>query len=282
MLIVYRKEKVRKLIKQSISSGESIGLVPTMGSLHKGHLSLIKQAKDNNDVVWVSIFINPTQFNDQKDFKKYPKNLEKDIDLIKSISDIINDFVPNEKEMYDGIPKLKIYDFKNLDIELEGKYRKNHFNGVATIVSKLFTLFKPNDVYFGEKDYQQTQIIKELVIIENITVNIIVCSTVREKNGLALSSRNNLLSNFEKEKSSIIFESLTFLKKNFNIAKLDSIKRSIIKSIEKNKNFKVEYLEIADSKTLEIHKKINPSKSYRAFICVNINDVRLIDNLLLN
>ena len=282
MLIVYRKEKVRKLIKQSISSGESIGLVPTMGSLHKGHLSLIKQAKDNNDVVWVSIFINPTQFNDQKDFKKYPKNLEKDIDLIKSISDIINVFVPNEKEMYDGIPKLKIYDFKNLDIELEGKYRKNHFNGVATIVSKLLTLFKPNNVYFGEKDYQQTQIIKELVIIENITVNIIVCSTVREKNGLALSSRNNLLSNFEKEKSSIIFESLTFLKKNFNIAKLDSIKRSIIKSIEKNKNFKVEYLEIADSKTLEIHKKINSSKSYRAFICVNINDVRLIDNLLLN
>ena len=282
MLIVYRKEKVRKLIKQSISSGESIGLVPTMGSLHKGHLSLIKQAKDNHDVVWVSIFINPTQFNDQKDFKKYPKNLEKDIDLIKSISDIINVFVPNEKEMYDGIPKLKIYDFKNLDIELEGKYRKNHFNGVATIVSKLLTLFKPNNVYFGEKDYQQTQIIKELVIIENITVNIIVCSTVREKNGLALSSRNNLLSNFEKEKSSIIFESLTFLKKNFNIAKLDSIKRSIIKSIEKNKNFKVEYLEIADSKTLEIHKKINPSKSYRAFICVNINEVRLIDNLLLN
>ena len=282
MLIVYIKEKVRKLIKQSILSGESIGLVPTMGSLHKGHLSLIKQAKENNDVIWVSIFINPTQFNNQKDFKKYPKNLQKDINLIESISDKINVFVPNEKEMYDGIPKLKIYDFKNLDIELEGKYRKNHFNGVATIVSKLLTLFKPNDVYFGEKDYQQTQIIKELVIIENITVNIIVCSTVREKNGLALSSRNNLLSNFEKEKSSIIFESLTFLKKNFNIAKLDSIKRSIIKSIEKNKNFKVEYLEIADSKTLEIHKKINSSKSYRAFICVNINEVRLIDNLLLN
>ena len=282
MPIFFRKEEVTKLIKQTISSENSIGLVPTMGSLHKGHLSLIKQAIDSNDIVWVSIFINPTQFNNQKDFKKYPKNLAKDIDLIESISDKINVFVPNEKEMYNGVPKLQIYDFKNLDIELEGKYRKNHFNGVATIVSKLLTLFKPNDVYFGEKDYQQTQIIRQLVRIEKINVNIIICPTIREKNGLALSSRNNLLSDFEREKSAIIFESLTLLKKNFNSLKLESIKKSIIKSIQKNKKFKVEYLEIADSKTLQIHKKINPKKSYRAFICVNINHVRLIDNLLLN
>ena len=282
MPIFFRKEEVTKLIKQTISSENSIGLVPTMGSLHKGHLSLIKQAIDSNDIVWVSIFINPTQFNNQKDFKKYPKNLAKDIDLIESISDKINVFVPNEKEMYNGMPKLQIYDFKNLDVELEGKYRKNHFNGVATIVSKLLTLFKPNDVYFGEKDYQQTQIIRQLVRIEKINVNIIICPTIREKNGLALSSRNNLLSDFEREKSAIIFESLTLLKKNFNSLKLESIKKSIIKSIQKNKKFKVEYLEIADSKTLQIHKKINPKKSYRAFICVNINHVRLIDNLLLN
>ncbi len=282
MLIAYRKDKVTKLIKQSISSGKSIGVVPTMGSLHKGHLSLIEEANENNDTVWVSIFINPTQFNNQKDFKKYPKNLEKDISLIKSISDEINVFVPDEKEMYDGMPKLKIYDFKNLDVELEGKYRKNHFNGVATIVSKLLNLFKPNNVYFGEKDYQQTLIIRELVRIEKINVNIIICPTVREKDGLALSSRNNLLSDSEREKSSIIFVSLNYLKKNFNSLKLESIKKSIIKSIQKNKNFKVEYLEIADSTTLQIHRKMNPKKSYRAFICVNINDVRLIDNLLLN
>ena len=282
MLIAYRKDKVTKLIKQSISSGKSIGVVPTMGSLHKGHLSLIEEANENNDTVWVSIFINPTQFNSPKDFKKYPKNLEKDIDLIESISDKINVFIPNEKEMYDGMPKLKIYDFKSLDVELEGKYRKNHFNGVATIVSKLLNLFKPNNVYFGEKDYQQTLIIRELVRIEKINVNIIICPTVREKDGLALSSRNNLLSDSEREKSSIIFVSLNYLKKNFNSLKLESIKKSIIKSIQKNKNFKVEYLEIADSTTLQIHRKMNPKKSYRAFICVNINDVRLIDNLLLN
>ena len=282
MLIVYRKEKVTGLIKQAISSKKSIGLVPTMGSLHKGHLSLIEKANKNNDTIWVSIFINPTQFNSSKDFKKYPKNLEKDIDLIESISDKINVFIPNEKEMYDGMPKLKIYDFKSLDVELEGKYRKNHFNGVATIVSKLLNLFKPNNVYFGEKDYQQTLIIRELVRIEKINVNIIICPTVREKDGLALSSRNNLLSDSEREKSSIIFVSLNYLKKNFNSLKLESIKKSIIKSIQKNKNFKVEYLEIADSTTLQIHRKMNPKKSYRAFICVNINDVRLIDNLLLN
>ena len=282
MLIVYRKEKVTGLINQAILSKKSIGLVPTMGSLHKGHLSLIEKANKNNDTVWVSIFINPTQFNSPKDFKKYPKNLEKDIDLIESISDKINVFIPNEKEMYDGIPKFKIYDFKNLDVELEGKYRKNHFNGVATIVSKLLNLFKPNNVYFGEKDYQQTQIIRKLVTIKKTTVNIIICPTVREKNGLALSSRNDLLSDSDRERSSIIFESLTLLKKNFDSLKLESIKKSIIKSIQKNKNFKVEYLEIADSTTLQIQKKINSKKSYRAFICVNINDVRLIDNLLLN
>jgi len=282
MLIVYRKKNVIKLIDQSILSGKSIGLVPTMGSLHNGHLTLIKQAKDKNDVVWVSIFINPIQFNSINDFKKYPKNLKKDIDLIKSISKKINVFVPNEKEIYDGTPKLNIYDFKNLDIELEGKYRKNHFNGVATIVSKLLSLFKPNDIYFGEKDYQQVLIIKQLIKIEKITVNIIICSTVREKNGLALSSRNNLLSISERNESSIIFESLSFLKKNFNSLKLESIKKSIIQSIEKNKKFKVEYLEIADSKTLQIQQEINLKKSSRAFICVNVNEVRLIDNILLN
>ena len=282
MLIVYRKETVTGLIKQAISSKKSIGLVPTMGSLHKGHLSLIEKANKNNDTVWVSIFINPTQFNSSKDFKKYPKNLEKDIDLIKSISDKINVFIPNEKEMYDGMPKLKIYDFKSLDVELEGKYRKTHFNGVATIVSKLLNLFKPNNIYFGEKDYQQTQIIRQLVRIKKTIVNIIICPTVREKNGLALSSRNDLLSDSDRERSSIIFESLTLLKKNFNSLKLESIKKSIIKSIQKNKKFKVEYLEIADSKTLQIHKKIHSKKSYRAFICVKVNKVRLIDNILLN
>ena len=128
MLILFRKEEVTKLIKQTISSKKSIGLVPTMGSLHKGHLSLIKQAIDNNDIVCVSIFINPTQFSNPADLERYPKNLEKDIDLIKSISDKINFFSPNEKEMYDGMPKLKIYDFKNLDVELEGKFRRNGFN----------------------------------------------------------------------------------------------------------------------------------------------------------
>ena len=282
MLILFRKEEVTKLIKQTISSKKSIGLVPTMGSLHKGHLSLIKQAIDNNDIVWVSIFINPTQFSNPADLERYPKNLEKDIDLIKSISDKINVFSPNEKEMYDGMPKLKIYDFKNLDVELEGKFRRNHFNGVATIVSKLLNLFKADDVYFGEKDYQQTQIIRQLLKIEKINANIIICPTVREKNGLAFSSRNNLLSNSEREESSIIFKSLTLLKKNFNSLKLELIKKSIIKSIQKNNKFKVEYFEIADSETLQIHKKINPKKSYRAFICVSVNEVRLIDILLLN
>ena len=167
-------------------------------------------------------------------------------------------------------------------MELEGKYRKNHFNGVATIVSKLLTLIKPNKVYFGEKDYQQTQIIKKLICLENINVNMIICPTVREKNGLALSSRNNFLSNIDRGNSSIIYKSLNLLKSNFNNSNLKSLRKNIINDINKKKNFKVEYLEIANAETLQIDEKINPKKQYRAFICVRVNEVRLIDNILLN
>ena len=162
------------------------------------------------------------------------------------------------------------------------KHRKNHFNGVATIVSKLLTLIKPNKVYFGEKDYQQTQIIKKLIYLENINVNMIICPTVREKNGLALSSRNNFLSNIDRGNSSIIYKSLNLLKSNFNNSNLKSLRKNIINDINKKKNFKVEYLEIANAETLQIDEKINPTKQYRAFICVRVNEVRLIDNILLN
>ena len=253
-----------------------------MGSLHEGHISLIKKAKQNNDVVWVSIFVNPTQFNNSKDLIKYPRDLNKDMKLIREISENIHVFSPNEIEIYNGAPKVKVYDFENLDKELEGKFRKNHFNGVATIVSKLLNLFRPNNVYFGEKDFQQILIIKRLIDIEKINVKIVICPTIREKNGLALSSRNNLLAKSIRDKSSIIYKSLNFLKVNFKNLNLIHAKKKIIDNINKNKNFEVEYLEIVNENTLEIDVKINPKKSYRAFICVKANEVRLIDNILLN
>tara|TARA_B100001094_G_scaffold55203_1_gene50743 strand:- start:6567 stop:7415 length:849 start_codon:yes stop_codon:yes gene_type:complete len=282
MPLYFKKSSVKVKVNGYIKSRKKIGLVPTMGSLHEGHISLIKKAKQNNDVVWVSIFVNPTQFNSSKDLINYPKDLNKDLKLIKEISKDINVFSPEEGEMYNGKPKIKVYDFENLDKELEGKFRKNHFNGVATIVSKLLSLFKPNNVYFGEKDFQQILIIKRLVSIERINVKIVVCPTIREKNGLALSSRNNLLSKSYREKSSIIYKSLNILKENFKNLNLIDTQKQIIENINKKINFEVEYLEIVDENTLEIDVKINPKKTYRAFICVKANEVRLIDNILLN
>ena len=282
MPIYLKKEEVESTVHETILSKKSVGLVPTMGSLHHGHLSLIEKANKENDIVWVSIFINPTQFNDPQDLNRYPKNFEKDYGLIKNICKKIKIFSPNVKEIYGKTPTLQKYDFKKIDVELEGKHRKNHFNGVATIVSKLLTLIKPNKVYFGEKDYQQTQIIKKLICLENINVNMIICPTVREKNGLALSSRNNFLSNIDRDNSSIIYKSLNLLKFNFNNSNLKSLRKNIVNDINKKKNFKVEYLEIANAETLQIDEKINPTKQYRAFICVSVNEVRLIDNILLN
>lgn len=282
MPLFFKKNIVEVKVNRSIVSKKKIGLVPTMGSLHEGHISLIKKAKQNNDVVWVSIFVNPTQFNNSKDLIKYPRDLNKDMKLIREISENIHVFSPNEIEIYNGAPKVKVYDFENLDKELEGKFRKNHFNGVATIVSKLLNLFRPNNVYFGEKDFQQILIIKRLIDIEKINVKIVICPTIREKNGLALSSRNNLLAKSIRDKSSIIYKSLNFLKVNFKNLNLIHAKKKIIDNINKNKNFEVEYLEIVNENTLEIDVKINPKKSYRAFICVKANEVRLIDNILLN
>ena len=269
-------------LNEALYGVSNLGFVPTMGSLHNGHVSLIKKSKQQCSKTIVSIFVNPTQFNSSDDLIKYPKNLKKDAELIEKISDKIEIFSPNEIEIYDGTPNLKIYDFGKLDQELEGKFRKNHFNGVATIVSKLLNLFNPSNVYFGEKDYQQTQIIKKLIFLEKIRVRMVICPTIREKNGLALSSRNNLLSNSERADSSIIYKSLKILKNNFKTSNLNQIKKDIIIKINKKKNFKVEYLEVVNASTLQIDSKINPKESYRSFICVKANEVRLIDNILLN
>jgi len=282
MIVCRTKHEVNSLISNSVKLNQTLGLVPTMGALHQGHLSLISEALLNNDIVWVTIFVNPTQFNNKEDLNNYPKNLRNDLDLIKKISNKINVFCPSVSEIYNGEPLLKKYDFDQLDLELEGRFRTNHFNGVATIVSKLFKLFKPLNAYFGEKDFQQTQIINRLINLEKNNVNMIICSTVREKNGLALSSRNKLLSSKNKKKSSIIYENLVFLKKAFN-KKNNKLNIEKIKSkINLFDDFEVEYLEIVNNKTLQIELEFNQNESYRAFICVNVNGVRLIDNVLLN
>ena len=282
MIVCYLKSEVKNELKANIANKDIIGLVPTMGSLHKGHLSLIKTAVKNCNQVWVSIFINPTQFNNESDLKNYPKNIKKDISLIESVSKKIKVFCPEINEMYEKGLNYNQYNFNGIDSKLEGKYRKGHFNGVATIVSKLFELFKPNQAFFGEKDFQQTQIVKRLIDLEKHKTKLIICPTVREKNGLAMSSRNNLLSQKNRENSSIIFHNLNYVKTHFKKTDFDQIISKCIKSINSYDGFKTEYFEIVDSFSLSKQKKYCENKSYRVFVSVIVDEVRLIDNILLN
>tara|TARA_B100001059_G_scaffold24258_1_gene19534 strand:- start:739 stop:1587 length:849 start_codon:yes stop_codon:yes gene_type:complete len=274
------KSQVEININKAISLKKTIGLVPTMGSLHNGHLSLLKKAIQSCDIVWVTIFINPTQFDNKKDLNNYPKNIKKDIEMINEISENINVFIPETSEMYENKLKIENFNFQNLDKELEGKYRNNHFNGVGTIVSKLFNLFKPAKAFFGEKDFQQTRIIHRLIKIKNFKTELVICPTVREKNGLALSSRNALLSTENKEKAAIIYKTLIYCKQNLSKSSFQKIYNNSKKEINSLKNFELEYLEIVNSETLKKVKKMDANKSIRIFICVLVSGVRLIDNIL--
>ena len=274
------KSQVEKSIDKAKDLKKTIGLVPTMGSLHQGHLSLLKKAVQSCEVVWVTIFVNPTQFNNKQDLNNYPKNIKKDLKMIYEISKNIFVFNPEISEMYENKLKIENFDFQDLDKELEGKYRNNHFSGVGTIVSKLFNLFKPTKAFFGEKDFQQTRIINKLIEIKGYKTKLIVCPTVREKNGLALSSRNNLLSLKNKEKAAVIYNKLVYAKENYLKIPFEIIYANCKKEINSIPGFELEYLEIVHNETLKKENIIDLNKSYRIFICVLVNDVRLIDNIL--
>ena len=274
------KSQVEKSIDKAKDLKKTIGLVPTMGSLHQGHLSLLKKAVQSCEVVWVTIFVNPTQFNNKQDLNNYPKNIKKDLKMIYEISKNIFVFNPEISEMYENKLKIENFDFQDLDKELEGKYRNNHFSGVGTIVSKLFNLFKPTKAFFGEKDFQQTRIIDRLIKIKNFQTELVICPTVREQNGLALSSRNALLSTENKEKAAVIYKTLIYCKENFKKKSFKNIYNDCKKEINSLNDFELEYLEITDNKTLKKTKKNDVNKSFRVFICVLVNGVRLIDIIL--
>ena len=279
MNIVKTKADLYRLLDEQRSFSNKIGLVPTMGSLHMGHLSLIEVAKRKSDFVWVTIFINPTQFNDVNDFKSYPKEIDGDIKKIRSISKEINIFIPSVNEMYPENIYLEKFNFGDIDNILEGKFRPDHFNGVATIVKKLFKIFEPYFVFFGEKDFQQTLIIKKIIYKFFPEINIIICPTIRDKNGLALSSRNKLISKNSLSKCRIIFETLQFAKANYIKVDFVDLLVTIKSKIETIKNFELEYFEIRDEENLVIYNQNDYKKSFRGFISVKVEGVRLIDNL---
>ena len=277
MKVLKSKKTLIDYVERQREMGKKIGFAPTMGALHQGHLSLYKAAKKENDEVISSIFVNPTQFNNPDDFQKYPKTLEKDIELLEKAGvDAV--YVPNVEEMYpDGLNSKK-YDFDGLENEMEGKYRPGHFDGVGTIVEELFRQVQPHNAYFGEKDYQQLAIIKKMVEKTKLPVKIHGVPTLREEDGLAMSSRNVRLTETQRKEATIIYETLTKVKEWFKVISLEEIKQKVT-DIFRNSNFELEYFVIADEETLKEANAIDEDKEYRAFIVANADTVRLIDNM---
>ena len=257
--------------------GHSIGFVPTMGALHEGHLELMRRAKKENDLLAVSIFVNPIQFNKPEDLEKYPRNLEADKKLLESVGcDVL--FSPGTEEMYPEEVNEK-YDFGALETVMEGAHRPGHFNGVAIVVKKLFEIIKPNRAYFGEKDFQQLAIIQRLVEMENIAIEIVPCPIVREADGLAMSSRNARLTPEERNIAPRIFEILQYAKSKKDSICAGPMKQMVINMFEANEDFRLEYFEIADDKNLQAVTSWGNGEGILGFVALQLGNVRLIDNV---
>ena len=258
---------------------KSIGFVPTMGALHDGHISLIEKSKTDHDITLCSIFINPTQFNNVIDLQKYPITLERDIDkLEKAGCDLL--ILPSTKEMYPADKENDHYELGMLENILEGSFRPNHFQGVCIIVEKLLKVVKPSALYLGRKDYQQCMVIKKMMADKNYVIELNICDTVRETDGLAMSSRNMRLTEMERQKALCIIESLILIRNNIVPGELDYLKKEAAGFLEKN-GYKVDYTEIADAETLELQHKWDGKKKLVALVAAYLNDVRLIDNIIL-
>lgn len=271
------KNHLRKLKNDNIT----IGFVPTMGALHNGHTSLIKKSVLENDYSVVSIFINPTQFNNINDYESYPINISRDIELLDSISENIILFRPDTEEIYSGKIVPDSYDFGDLDKYMEGEHRKGHFQGVATVVNKLFEIVSADNVYFGEKDFQQLRIIEDLVQKNGYKLNVIRCKTIRQNDGLALSSRNKKLDIYSQNIATNLFKALSFAKKNFDTLDLEIIYAKVEDLLQNFPQISVDYFAIADENDLKPIKHKKKNQKYRAFIAADISGVRLIDNIKL-
>lgn len=260
----------------------NIGFVPTMGALHEGHLSLLRAAVANNDLTVISIFVNPTQFNNADDLAKYPRTLEADVAKIKTVSDKIIVFAPSVDDIYQGNTVSESFNFDGLEHQMEGQFRPGHFNGVGTIVKRLFEIVKPTNAYFGEKDFQQLQIVKKMTAKEKLPVTVIGCPILREPNGLAMSSRNERLTDAERKEAAVIYKILLESMELFAKKSATEVTQWVQKSFAKHPAFALEYFQIADEATLLPCVRKSQNKKYRAFIAVFVNNVRLIDTISLN
>ena len=280
MKVINKTSDLQAIIEKFKNDGKSIGLVPTMGALHKGHLSLVKNSISNNDITVVSIFVNPTQFNNPNDLASYPRTVDKDLELLQTIGcDIV--FAPEADDIYskNETDSRFEFDFEGLDKVMEGKFRPGHFNGVVQIVSKLFDLVRPDRAYFGEKDFQQLAIIRLMTRRYNLPIEIVPCPIVREDSGLALSSRNSLLKDNEKQVASHIYAVLNESRQFVPQTEVEELKQCVIAAIEQKPELKVEYFDIVDGHTLKSIGKWDECDYVVGCITVFCGNVRLIDNI---
>ncbi|MGB1019511.1 MAG: pantoate--beta-alanine ligase [Flavobacteriaceae bacterium] len=257
----------------------TLGFVPTMGALHTGHLSLVKRAVAENPLTVVSIFVNPTQFNKTADLHNYPRTLEEDLKRLSNHADSIVVFAPPLEELYGSTMQTHSYDFGTLGQFMEGASRGNHFQGVATVVEKLFSLVAPQKAYFGEKDYQQLQIIRALTLKNNWPITVVGCPIIREPNGLAMSSRNVFLTEEDKNDAKLLYKTLQWTAKQIGKIPLAQIREKVYKDFQNHPAFQLDYFCIADTQTLVPVQKMSAGKKYRAFIAAYLKQIRLIDNM---
>ena len=280
MKIVETVKELQSLLTEEKKQGKAVGFVPTMGALHEGHLSLVRRCKKENDVAVVSIFVNPTQFNDKGDLERYPRTLEADTRLLKGAGcDYV--FAPSEKEVYPETD-TRVFDFGLLDKVMEGEHRLGHFNGVAQVVSRLFDMVKPMRAYFGEKDFQQLAIVTEMVRQLKMPVEIVRCPIVREADGLAMSSRNALLNPAQRKAAPRIAKALFAAVDKVCDMELNALKKFVVDEVNADTELRVEYFEIVNIHTLQSVKSLDENCSKQACIAVFAGKIRLIDNVRLS
>lgn len=282
MEIFKTKKTLLDYIERQKEMGKKVGFAPTMGALHDGHISLYEAARKENDLVISSIFVNPTQFNNASDLEKYPRTIEKDIEILEKSAFVDAVYIPEVTDIYPEGLKSKEYNFDGLENEMEGKFRPGHLNGVGTVVEELFRQVKPDNAYFGDKDYQQLAIIKKLVEKLNLPIKIHGVPIYREKNGLAMSSRNKRLDHEQCEAAKVIYETLVKVNDWFRIITVSEIYQRVRDIFEDQRGMVLEYFEIADEATLKETDFFYKDRNYRAFIVVFVGDVRLIDNMHLD
>ncbi|MFY8214553.1 MAG: pantoate--beta-alanine ligase [Flavobacterium sp.] len=282
MLIFNKQEDLAAHLHAHTNPQVSIGFVPTMGALHEGHLSLLRASLQQNRFTVLSIFVNPTQFNNPEDLLKYPRTLDNDVKLVETVSPEIIVYAPTVEDIYNGNTKAEPFDFDGLELVMEGEFRPGHFDGVGTVVKRLFEIVRPQYAYFGEKDFQQLQIVKKLVEKEQLPVSIVPCPIFREANGLAMSSRNERLSVDERAQAALIYNTLQIAKSWFEKQDAHWVANWVEEQFKNHPLFELEYFTIADEARLLPCETKDPTQKYRAFIAVFANKIRLIDTISLN